>query len=65
MPVRHSFKHTDTLKDCLEAFAKEARERAILSSGPEREEFFKRARRAETAAHINEWANSPGLQSPK
>jgi hypothetical protein len=39
---------------------KDAREKAQLLSGPVREEMFKKARRADTAAHIAEWASSPG-----
>jgi hypothetical protein len=27
--------------------------------------LLRRARQAETASHINEWLNSPGLASPK
>ena len=30
-----------------------------------RELLLRRARQAETASHINEWLNSPGLQPPK
>ena len=30
-----------------------------------RELLLRRARQAETASHINEWLNSPGLASPK
>jgi hypothetical protein len=27
--------------------------------------LLRRARQADTAAHLDEWANSPGLQPPK
>jgi hypothetical protein len=27
--------------------------------------LIRRARQAETALHLNEWVNSPGLQPPK
>jgi hypothetical protein len=30
-----------------------------------RELLLRRARQAETASHINEWLNSPGLASPR
>jgi hypothetical protein len=30
-----------------------------------RELLLRRARQAETASHISEWLNSPGLASPK
>ena len=65
MLERRRIKQTESLKDRLEAFAKQAHEKAMLSSGPEREELMKKARRAETAAHIDEWASSSGLQPPK
>jgi predicted trehalose synthase len=32
--------------------------------GIERERLIRRARQAETAAHMQEWLTSPGLQSP-
>jgi len=32
--------------------------------GAEREGYLKRARQAETASHINDWLNSPGLRAP-
>jgi hypothetical protein len=58
-------KSNEPLKDRLVAFAKETRERATLMSGQERYALLQRARQADTAAHINEWVNSPGLQPPK
>jgi hypothetical protein len=36
-----------------------------LPPGQEREGLLKKARQAETAAHIHDWVNSPGLQPPK
>jgi hypothetical protein len=36
-----------------------------LKPGPERNELLRKARQIDTAAHINEWLNSPGLQSPR
>jgi len=63
---RRRFKQTTSLKDRLTSFAEEIREKAShLRSGPEQDDLLKRARRADTAAHIDEWANSPGLQPPK
>lgn len=65
MKKRRRFKQTTTLKERLMAFADEVREQAsTLPPGPEREDLLKRASRADTAAHIDEWANSSGLQSP-
>jgi hypothetical protein len=65
MKKRRRFKQTTTLKQRLMAFAEEVREQAsTLPPGPEREDLLKRASRADTAAHIDEWVNSSGLQSP-
>ena len=62
---RRRFKQTESLQDRLAAFAKDARDKAAaLPAGPERDELLKRARQAETASHIDEWVNSPGLQAP-
>lgn len=66
MKKRRRFKPTMSLKDWLESFAKTAREKAAqLAPGPEREELLLKARRADTASHLDERANSPGLQPPK
>jgi hypothetical protein len=63
---RRRFKQTVSLKDRLASFAEEIREKASrLRPGPERDDLLKRASRADTASHIDEWANSPGLQPPK
>jgi hypothetical protein len=63
---RRRDKQTISLKDRLASFAKEVREKASkLRPGPERDDLLKRAQRADTASHIDEWANSPGLQPPK
>lgn len=46
--------------------AKDAREKAEkLPPGPEREALMKEARQLDTAVHMDEWASSPGLRSPK
>lgn len=65
MAFRRRFQQTLSLKDRLAAFAEKAREQAQSATGPEREELIKKARQADTAAHIDEWASSPGLQPPK
>jgi len=66
MQRRRRNKQTVSLKDRLASFAKEATDKAShLPAGPERDELLKKARRADTASHIDEWANSSGLQSPK
>ena len=66
MTTRRRFKQTESLQDRLATFARNARDEAsALPSGAERDDLLKRARRADTAAHIDQWANSPGLQAPE
>jgi hypothetical protein len=36
-----------------------------LKPGPERDDLLKKAQQIDTAAEINEWLNSPGLQAPR
>jgi hypothetical protein len=63
---RRRDKQTIPLKDRLASFAREVREKASkLRPGPERDALLKRAQLADTASHIDAWANSPGLQPPK
>jgi hypothetical protein len=53
------------LKDRLAAFAEEMREKAAkLRPGIEQENLLRRARQADTAQHLDDWTNSPGLQPP-
>ncbi len=62
---RRRFK-SSSLKDRLATFTEEAREEAgHLPPGPERDDMLKKASEVEAASHLNEWLNSPGLQSPK
>ena len=63
---RRRFKNTLTFPDRLKTFADELKAKAAeLRPGPEQDALLKRARLADTASHIDEWANSPGLQPPK
>jgi hypothetical protein len=63
---RRRFKNTLTFPDRVKTFAEELKAKASeLRPGPERDALLRRARQADTAAHIDEWANSPGLQPPK
>jgi hypothetical protein len=39
-------------------------EAKLLPPGAVRDATIRAARQADTAAHLNEWANSPGLRSP-
>ena len=60
-------KHKATFEEQLAEEArgfKEAAERETPGSLA-RELLLRRARQAETAAHLSEWLSSPGLQPPK
>jgi len=66
MPRRRRPKQTESLRDRLQAFARDVRSKAAaLSPGTERDELLKKARLADTTSHLGEWANSPGLRPPK
>jgi hypothetical protein len=57
---------SESIQDRLAAFAQETREKAsVLPPGLEQQDMLRKARQAETAAHMDEWLNPPGLQSPK
>ena len=64
--LRRQIQTADSLKDRLVSFAKDAREKALLlPPGPEREQMLRKARQADTAAHLDDWANSSGLRPPR
>jgi hypothetical protein len=66
MQRRRRFKQTTSLKDRLASFAEDLKAKASqLRPGPEQDALLKRARQADTASHIDDWANSSGLQPPK
>lgn len=63
---RRRFKQQITLQDRLSAWATQVREQADkLRPGPERDALIRKARQADVATHLDDWAKSPGLQSPK
>jgi len=63
---RRRIKQQLTLRDRLAAWAKQVQEQATaLPPGPERETLIKKARQADVACHLDDWARSPGLQPPK
>jgi hypothetical protein len=65
MQRRRVFKHNLPLHDRLNAWSNEVRERAaMLPPGKEQDDLLTKARRADTASDLNEWAYSPGLQPP-
>jgi hypothetical protein len=63
---RRHFKQATSFQDRIDSFAEEAGEQASrLPPGKEQEDMLRKARRADTASHLNEWVSSPGLQPPK
>jgi len=62
---RRRFRHISSLQDRLAAYAEEARVKAShLPPGTEKFELLRKARQADTAARIDAWINSAGLQPP-
>jgi hypothetical protein len=62
---RRRVKQTRSLEERLAEQAAQFKELASqLPAGAERESLLRRARLAETCAHINDWLTSPGLQAP-
>lgn len=63
---RRGFKLPQSFEDRLVAWAERVRKQAEkLAPGAARDELLKKASQADTAAHLDHWANSPGLQPPK
>lgn len=57
MQKRRRFKQQFTLQDRLAAWSKEIlAQAAALPPGPEREALIKKARQAEVASHMDDWA---------
>ena len=65
MQKRRRFIHTTTLEERLADEAGQLRNKAeLLPAGAEREYLLRRAKQCDTASHITEWLNSPGLRQP-
>jgi hypothetical protein len=66
MRQRHSFKETFPLDQRLAEEALRLRKEARgTPAGVERERLIRRARQAETAAKVQQWLSSHGLQPPQ
>jgi hypothetical protein len=66
MIPRPRIKQTKSLKERLLEGAKQLREEArLLAPGVVRDAALRKARHMESAAQIEGWLNSPGLQPPK
>jgi len=65
--LRPRIKHSRSFEERLADEAQ--RLRAAAEKEPpgsaHRESLLRRVRQAETAAHLNQWLNSPGLQQPR
>jgi hypothetical protein len=63
---RRRFKQNTSLKVRLATFAKELKAEApSFGQAPSRTLYSKEPGQADTASHIDEWANSPALRPPK
>jgi hypothetical protein len=63
--ARRKDKQTASFDQRLKEEAERNRAQATgLPPGPERDALLRKARQADTAAHINEWVSSAGLQTP-
>ena len=63
---RLRFRREKTFKERLKEQSATFRAEAYkIPHGTARELLLRKARRTETAAHMDEWLSSPGLQSPK
>ena len=66
MQHRRRVKQTMSLEERLAEEARHLREKAqSLPPGIERERMIRKARQAETGAHMSEWLRSPGLAPPE
>lgn len=65
MPERRRVKQTSSLEERMAEQAAKLKAMADqLPAGTKREALLKRARIAETGAHLSNWIQSPGLQPP-
>ena len=63
---RRRIKQTTSLDERLTQQLQQIKEQVgTMPSGRARDEMMRTARQAETAARLNEWLSSPGLQAPK
>lgn len=66
MSTRRRVKQASSLQDRLISFAQEARHNAsLLPPGAEQEALLEKARQADAALRLANWANSQELQPPK
>ena len=65
MQKRRRFKQSSTLEDRLSEDTEQLREQLkLLPPGPVRQQVLRRIRQNDTASHLSEWLQSPGLRAP-
>ncbi|HKU07032.1 MAG TPA: hypothetical protein VJR30_13265 [Bradyrhizobium sp.] len=64
MQGRHLEQEILTKQHLAQEAARAKAKADTLPPGLERDLLLKKARQAETAAHLKEWADSPGLRPP-
>ena len=66
MAERRRIIQVQSLEERLSQEARRLRDEArLLPPGALRDSLIRKARQAETGAHVSEWLSSPGLQPPK
>lgn len=66
MTKRRKVQQTKSLDERMIALAAKLKgEASALLAGAERDALLRKAKLADTCAHITDWLTSPGLQSPK
>jgi hypothetical protein len=66
MSTRRRVKQTTSLQDRLFEEAENLRRQAQqMPPGIRRDQLLRKARQAETAAHVDDWLASPGLRPPR
>ena len=64
--IRRRFKQIQFLEERLAEEAKRLQEEAqLLPPGAQRDAVERKARQAETSAHISDWLRLPGVQPPR
>ena len=66
MSTRRRVKQVSSLQDRLASFAQQARHKAsLLPPGTEQDTLLEKARQADAALRLTNWAGSQELQPPK
>jgi hypothetical protein len=64
--MRHVFRQTKSFQHRVASFSREVKAKASrLPPSKEKDNLLRKARLADAASQLVDWANSPGLQPPK